>query len=221
MSCDYVPHSELKLTEWAGKFVAFMAEHAAELGMTPEELAALQSQYERFDTAYAAHMAAQTAARVARSAKDDARKPLLKSIRSIAMRVQSHRAFDNKAKTQLGLTVGKRKHPRLTLSHERPTAALDIGQRLKHTLRIMNQTPKGTRRARPANLMGCEIWCKIGDRPSGPEDMRYVDCTRRNPVVVKFSAADAGKQAYYKLRWVSRRGEKGDWSPTQSATIAA
>ena len=33
--------------------------------------------------------------------------------------------------------------------------------------------------------------------------------------------ADAGKPVYYLLRWVGARGEKGPWSETETATIAA
>ncbi|MCW5766115.1 MAG: hypothetical protein KIT68_09085 [Phycisphaeraceae bacterium] len=36
-----------------------------------------------------------------------------------------------------------------------------------------------------------------------------------------FPSAEAGKTAYYALRWVSTRGEKGRWSEVISATVAA
>lgn len=38
---------------------------------------------------------------------------------------------------------------------------------------------------------------------------------------IEFSAAGAGKTAYYALRWVSTRGEKGPWSDVTTATVAA
>jgi len=36
-----------------------------------------------------------------------------------------------------------------------------------------------------------------------------------------FPSAEAGKTAYYALRWMSTRGEKGPWSEVASATVAA
>jgi hypothetical protein len=39
------------------------------------------------------------------------------------------------------------------------------------------------------------------------------------PYEAKFDAADAGKTAYYRLRWVNRQGESGDWSAIASAVV--
>jgi hypothetical protein len=41
-----------------------------------------------------------------------------------------------------------------------------------------------------------------------------------SPYVAEFEGRDAGKTAYYVLRWVTTRGEKGLWSETVAATIA-
>jgi hypothetical protein len=41
-----------------------------------------------------------------------------------------------------------------------------------------------------------------------------------NSYVAEFEGKDAGKTAYYMLRWVTTRGEKGPWSETVAATIA-
>jgi hypothetical protein len=38
---------------------------------------------------------------------------------------------------------------------------------------------------------------------------------------VQENGADAGKPAFYMLRWVNPRGERGPWSQTVSATITA
>ena len=47
---------------------------------------------------------------------------------------------------------------------------------------------------------------------------------RTNPagtLHTNFQSADAGKTAYYALRWVSTRGEQGPWSEVAAATVAA
>lgn len=36
-----------------------------------------------------------------------------------------------------------------------------------------------------------------------------------------FPSSEAGKTAYYALRWVSTRGDKGPWSEVTAATVAA
>jgi len=39
------------------------------------------------------------------------------------------------------------------------------------------------------------------------------------PPVAQFDPADAGKTAYYWLRWENTKGEIGPWSAVASATI--
>jgi hypothetical protein len=41
------------------------------------------------------------------------------------------------------------------------------------------------------------------------------------PYLAQYTGAQAGKKAHSMLRWVSTRGDKGPWSETASATIAA
>ena len=42
---------------------------------------------------------------------------------------------------------------------------------------------------------------------------------RSTPYLMEFNSADAGKTAYWALRWVNTRGEHGPWSATVSGTI--
>ena len=102
-----------------------------------------------------------------------------------------------------------------------PVARISVGSRLKHVSRISNQTGCKTAKARPSGTRGCEVWRKIGDVPAGPHEMEYVDLITRNPFVVEYPMQDAGKQVYYVCRWVRTNGEKGSWSSTESATVAA
>jgi predicted phage tail protein len=43
-------------------------------------------------------------------------------------------------------------------------------------------------------------------------------CSAISPA--QYTGAQAGQMAYYWLRWVNTRGEKGPWSEPVSATIA-
>lgn len=102
-----------------------------------------------------------------------------------------------------------------------PLPIIDISSRLKHVIRVQNETLSGTSKAKPVGAIGCEIWRKIGDAPVGPEDMEYVDMTTHSSYIIEYAAEDGGKMAHYLLRWVGSGGEKSSWSETESATIAA
>ena len=98
-------------------------------------------------------------------------------------------------------------------------ATIDTSQRLRHTINFVDElTP--TSRAKPDGAQGCEIWMKVGEpAPAGPKDVHYLALDTRTPYIVDFDAADAGKTAFYMLRWTSTRAEPGPWSATVSGTI--
>jgi hypothetical protein len=109
----------------------------------------------------------------------------------------------------------------LETSDEKPFAVIDISNRLKHVLGVGNQTITGTSRAKPSNAVRAEVWRKLGDPPSGDSDVEYVGLATRSPFTIEYAADESGKTAHYMMRWVGSDGEKGSWSETESATIAA
>jgi hypothetical protein len=222
MAGDYMPHAEMKLGLWADNFVGFVEAHGAELGLTPAEIADLQSMHERFDTARETYQDAQTAANVACADKDDAKADIVKCMRSISMRMKAHPGFDRADYAAVGLSTGEPRwqEPFEKIS-DRPVAIVDMGNRLKHVLTIQNNSGGTVIKRKPSGAIGCEIWRKIGDPPAGPSDLEFVGIALGKKFTVDFSAETAGQQAYYMLRWMSKKSERGEWSPTASATIAA
>jgi hypothetical protein len=67
--------------------------------------------------------------------------------------------------------------------------------------------------------MGCEIWNKVGEAPIGPSQVNYLGTYTRTPYMVECDEQDAGKTAYYMLRWINSRVETGPRSQTVSASI--
>jgi len=104
--------------------------------------------------------------------------------------------------------------------------------RLPRTARLADESTP-TRKAKPAGVMGAEIWVKVGDPPpTGPSELSFLPVDTRPPYVADYPGEDGGKTAHCMLRWpaldatarcqgVSTSGEKGPWSETASATIGA
>lgn len=84
---------------------------------------------------------------------------------------------------------------------------------------ILSHENTPTSRAKPAGAMGCEIWVKIGTAPADPCECQFLALDTASPYVAEYPGSDAGKTAYYMLRWVSTSSEKGPWSETVAATI--
>ena len=110
----------------------------------------------------------------------------------------------------------------------RSQAVESAGQRLTHTLRLVDEstpTPTPTRRARPRGAERAEVFVAV--TPTGmppPNDLkafRYVQSVSDGSTVLSFEQPQGGMTAHYVARWVTRRGAIGPWSETASATVAA
>jgi hypothetical protein len=101
-----------------------------------------------------------------------------------------------------------------------PTATVDTGERLQHTIHFRDTTTP-TSKAKPPGVRGCEIWMKIGTPPVDAGELSFVALDTRTPYVATFDGADGGKTVTYWLRWVSTRDEKGPWSAPVAATVTA
>lgn len=99
-----------------------------------------------------------------------------------------------------------------------PFALVDFGK-LRHTINFRDKNSPDTDK-KPDGMLGAEIWLKIGgDAPIDNAECAYLATDTATPYVNQFGAADAGKTAWYLLRWVSKNGDKGDWSEAVAATI--
>jgi hypothetical protein len=89
-----------------------------------------------------------------------------------------------------------------------------------------------TRRARPAGVLGAEVWVKLVALPSAdqpaptdpardPRSFTFLTMTTKPIFRAEFKAGEGGKTAVYMARWINTRGEKGPWSEITTATVAA
>lgn len=216
---DYLPVSDTDFTAWVQNFISYANANLSALGLTAADLTPIQNAEAKWETAYASNISAQAQAQSARQAKDDARSEQVSLIRSLVARIQASKTVTDAQRQALQLNVRSGTRTPAPTPTSRPVAQVDISQRLRHTVSFTDElTP--TSRAKPDGVTGCEIWIKIGGTPpADPSEMRYLATDTRSPYVVEFDGADAGKTAYYMLRWVNSRGERGPWSQTISAMI--
>ena len=225
MANDYIPGSDTGFQAWGSNFITYANGHLAELGLTPADITAIMTAYMDFSAKLSANVTAQQAAQSARQAKDDARDEFEAAVRQLVRQLQVSPDVDDTERVALGITV--RDTIRTAATGEitsRPIGVVDTSQRLRHEIRFSDEaTP--TRRAKPAGVMGCEIWVKVTDpgqpAPVSADELRFVTLDSASPYIAEYDGADGGKTAHYMLRWVKSSGEKGPWSETVSATITA
>lgn len=218
---DYLPLRDVELSAWAQNFNAQVQTSGTLLGLTQDEMTALDEMVEAWRTGYSGHVAAQAAAMGARALKDERRRAFKAMIRPLVRRLQVHPAMTDALRAAMRITIPQSQST-LMLDPPllRPMVMVNAGERLRHRLVFRDEgTP--TRRGKPQGVRGCEIWVKLGAAPQGPGEMTLIGEVTRTRYDMEYTEADGGKMAHYMLRWVSTRGHKGPWSVTVGATVGA
>lgn len=216
---DYIPASDAQFNDWQVNFTDYLAANAAALGVGDEEVRELLAQRAAWQDTYRQCLSAQAAATSAREAKDASRQSWQDTIRSLVQRLQASSTTTDAQRAALGITVPDRISTPIGVPTSRPSARIENRGGLRHTVNFVDEnTP--TRTAKPAGVMGAEIWVYLGDTPpTDSQQLHFLGLDTRTPYEAKFNPADAGKTAYYRLRWVNKRGEAGDWSAIASAVV--
>ena len=105
----------------------------------------------------------------------------------------------------------------------RPLALVESGQRLTHQLRLVNgATP--TRRARPAGVLGAEVYVKLIDAdspaPTDPAAFTFLTMTTKPGFRAEYARA-AGETAVSMVRRINTSGAKGPRPKSTTAMVAA
>jgi hypothetical protein len=222
---DYLPSSDTGFQTWVNNFVTYANLHLVELGIIPPDLIPISTAHKDFDTKMTANVTAQQTAQSARQAKDDSRDSLESLVRALVKKLQASASVNDAERAALGITVADTiKTMAVGGIATRPIGVVDTAQRLRHEIRFSDEaTP--TRRAKPAGVMGCEIWVKVSATgeaaPTGADGLSFLSLDTASPYTAEYDGAQGGKTAHYMLRWVKSGGDKGPWSETVSATISA
>jgi hypothetical protein len=217
---DYIPGPDASFNAWQTNFLTYAHANLAVLGLVAADLVPADSAQDTWSDAFPAHITAANNAKAAKQAKDEARAAFVAAIRPLVRRLQASSVVTDAEKAALGITVAATPAP-IGAPTTAPIVSVECGNRLQHTLRFVDSaTP--TKKAKPAGVMGVEIWNKVGTAPPASEtELRFVAVDTNAPYVLNYAAEDGSKTAYYWLRWVSPTGERGPWSEQCSATIAA
>lgn len=217
---DYIPGPDGNFQAWQANFVTYANANLAALGLVAADMTPVTAAQATWTTAFPAHVAAVNAAKAAKAAKDEARRAYVAVIRPLVRRLQASALVSNPEREALGITVAASGSP-IGPPTTAPACTIECGNRLQQVLRFVDSTTP-TRKAKPAGVLGVEIWNKVGTTPpSGESDLRFVAVDTAAPYVMNFDAADGGKTNYVWMRWVSPTGERGPWSEQAQATIAA
>lgn len=220
----YMPRPDGNFSAWANHYYEAVKKFYDSQGLDPDLLTPLMKALETWNAQYPAHVRAQAAAEAARQAKDAARAALEKEVRPVTNFVQGYPKTTNADRAEMGITVRDTSPSPAPAPSSRPLAIVDVGGRLTHQLRLVDESTP-TRRARPKGVQRAEVFVALTPpgqpAPANPGDYRYIGSVTRGETTLSFESDKGGMQAHYLSRWVSTSGATGPWSETASATVAA
>jgi hypothetical protein len=216
---DYIPPNDAEFNTWQTNFLDYVNANLTALGLEHADAAPLEAARTNWATAYTAHVAAQATAQGASQTKKSARESYEQLLRVLVKRLQSQPNVSDAHRAGMRVSIHETTRTPLGAPETRPVATIDTNQRLRHTINFSDETTP-SRRAKPAGVLGCEVYVKVGDpAPIDPSELKFLATDTATPYVAIYDGANGGKTAHYMLRWVNRKGETGPWSQTVSATI--
>lgn len=221
MPTDYIPTADPDFNQWQARFMQFAAANAAALGISPAQVAALQTLAAQWDADYRAQQAALAASKAATATKRETRAAFEKAMRGSANLIQALPDIPDTHRIALGLTVRGR-HAAAPMSADSfPVVDIEPAGRMRQMVH-WHDSATAHSVAIPEGVDHVELWLCIGDdAPSAPKaGYDFIAVDRKPPYLYEFEFADVGKKATWCLRWVSNKGAPGPWSQNVSATIA-
>lgn len=218
MDEDFIPRKDVDFIRFARNISNQLLNNPASAGFTPDEA-------NEFDNLVAAFIQEDQTLkqktiekRTAATAKRTARKVLERRIRETARTIRSRSETTDELREAYGLPIPDRIRTRRDAPESFPRVVRIDNQNYIHLIHFRD-SESGARR--PLGAIGCEIWMAIGEVNVTPEDedFRFVKLGTRSPTKIEFEINQVGKQAYYRLRWLARRGQSGGWGDTAQATI--
>ncbi len=215
---DYIPQNDAEFDVWQKNFATYAADKKGELGLMDTDLAPLTAAQTAWTAGYGAHGTAQAAALSACTAKDGARAAYEAVLRPLVARLQLSATTTDAHRAGLRVTIRSKTRAAAGVPDTRPVAEIDASTPRRHVVDFRDEG--ATRKAKPAGVMGAEVWRSVGDAPpADPTACQFLALDTETPYVADYAGAQAGKRAFYYLRWVNKQGQPGPWSDVFSATI--
>jgi hypothetical protein len=219
MPKDYIPENDNDFVDWLNNFLPKANADKAKLNVADADLADLTNLRDTLATALADEAARKSAFEASKQTRRGARKDTERKARSLAQHIQRQESVTDALRASLRLTVPDAEPSPAPAPVSFPILTIDTSKRLQHGLKMRdNATPDS--RALPAGVDRIEIHRYVGTTaPTDTSQFLMIDTATRNTYTAKYQSADAGKTAYFNLRYVGTNGDKGPWSETISATI--
>lgn len=219
MPDDYIPQNDDTFVNWLNNLLPKAGDQKGNLNVPDADLASLTTLRDTLVAKLAAKAAAKAVYDASVQEAKQARKEAERKARALAQHLQKQESMTDALRASFGLTVPDAEPTPSAAPTSYPVVTIDTSKRLQHGLNMRaNDMPNS--RALPPGVAHVEISTYVGATPpTSIKQFKLIDIATKHNFTVHYDSEVAGQTAYFNLRYVSTRGEKGPWSETVSATI--
>jgi hypothetical protein len=217
---DFIPTNDKLFLTWAVNFLTVLAQILSRIGFPSTVYQQLVALRDTFSAKLAIADAPQTRTKASVQEKNDARKALEAAVRqAYGEYLMRNHLLTDADRDNLGLPIHKTTRTPSPVATTHPDFDVDSSMLRRLTVDFYDQGSKKSK-AKPAGQHGAEIRWVMSDAPViNVEDLIHSAFDTHTPFTLEFTGDQRGKTVYFALCWENTRGEKGPWSPIQSAIV--
>ncbi len=221
MPVSFIPRADSEFNVWQKESLEFTEANAKTWKIPEESITEWKSNKAKWEVAYDKADNKETRSHADVLAKNEARKEYEKDLRAFFNAyIKYNPAISDEERLEFGIHPKGHGHTPVPVPETVPEGRVDFSIRLQHKI-VYHDSLTPNSKAKPKGVHGCQIWMKLGgDAPVNEEELTFLITDTSSPYKIKFKGEDAGKKAYYWLRWVNSKGEVGPWSSLVSGIIA-
>jgi len=217
---DYLPTKQADLLARMVSDTTLLKNNPLQFGITAAEAATFDAVVQDYQAKMEVVSNPATKTKAAVQAKNESKLMMLFTVRPLLQYIKGNAGVADSDKVALGLNVNG--HPRTDVPAPSTVPVLNVigALPLQHSIGYADiATP--TKRGKPADVTGMELFCQIGDTPAvSVDNAKFVGTITKQPHVMAFGDGDVGKTAHYWGRWANRKGQPGGFSQVVSKTIS-
>jgi len=220
---DYIPASDSMFDEWARTFWEYCLSSAASLGLSPDDVSAMQDAYNEWHAAYVTHQRARNEATAATESKDEARDNVEEIFRRYTKIIQARPETTDSQREGLGITVPDRTRTvlaaQMVLATEAPLLLVDHSLRGQTIIHFGPNPSNERENALPQGMSGSKIWYHIGGLPETEDEWTWLADDTNSPYT-HVIRGDKALTLAYRAQYFDRRMRLGPFGDPVVVTIS-
>ena len=216
---DYMPNGDGDFNNWIHNFDDFVTANLAKFHLVAGDMTPVHALRLQWDIDYPANNTLQLAGGAGATKKENTKVACKSAVRVVVNKYAKDKTVADDDRRSAGTTVADTTPTAVEPPTTAPVGRIEQPASLQQVVHWVDSATPGSK-AKPPGVEGVQLWLFIGTAP--PTDLsqlRYTGTDTKTPYRFDFEPSDAGKTAYWWLRWVNTKGEVGPWSAVVSATI--